>query len=51
MADRPVSAFADPGHARCPMCGLRVQRTPDGTLADGMAAHERAVHGVGERAS
>jgi hypothetical protein len=34
------------GYARayCP-CGTWVQRAPDGTLADGMAQHQRVVHG------
>ena len=51
MDDRPESAFADPRQPRCPLCGTRVQRTPDGTVADGMAAHQLAVHGAGEGAS
>ena len=46
MADRPESVFASiPGGERCPLCPVVVQRTPDGTLADGMAAHMLKVHG------
>lgn len=29
---------------QCPKCGTPVQRTTDGTLADGMAMHYRVVH-------
>lgn len=35
---------------RCPLCPVQVQRTPQGTLADGMAAHRLAVH-KGEEAA
>lgn len=28
----------------CPLCGTTLQRTPDGTLQDGVAAHYRVVH-------
>jgi len=38
-------SLADGFHARaCPLCGTPVQRTPDGTLADGMREHCKAVH-------
>ncbi len=30
--------------AKCPLCPVLVQRTPDGTLADGMRAHFHVVH-------
>lgn len=32
------------GQAQCPQCLAWVQRTPQGTVADGMAAHTLAVH-------
>ena len=52
MSGRHESALADrQGQLRCPLCPAWVQRTPDGTLADGMAAHALAVHGGGEGAS
>ena len=38
------SAFADHRQARCPLCPAHVQRTPDGTVADGMRLHYRTVH-------
>lgn len=30
----------------CDICKTPIQRTPKGTLADGMAAHKRVVHSV-----
>ena len=30
--------------AKCPLCTVLVQRTPDGALADGMRAHYTVVH-------
>lgn len=29
---------------RCPLCPVMIQRTPDGTLADGMRLHYATVH-------
>jgi hypothetical protein len=41
----PESATLDHrGQLQCPLCLTWVQRTPQGTLADGMAAHRLAVH-------
>lgn len=28
----------------CPVCGAEIQRTPDGTLSDGMSEHMATVH-------
>lgn len=51
MSDRPESVFNSiPGGERCPLCPAVVQRTPTGTLADGMAAHRLAVHKGAEAA-
>jgi hypothetical protein len=44
MSDAPESAFADHRQARCPVCLAHIQRTPKGTVDDGMAAHTLAVH-------
>lgn len=43
MTDHPESAFADPRQPQCPLCMTHIQRTPTGTVADGMAAHQLAV--------
>jgi hypothetical protein len=41
----PESAFSRrDGQEQCPSCHTWVQRTPTGTLADGMAAHLLRVH-------
>lgn len=42
MSEAPVAA----GSVRCPMepCPTDVQRTPDGTIADGMSMHLSTVH-------
>jgi hypothetical protein len=40
-----AAQWAD-GHARqCPLCGTWVQATIAGTVADGMNAHRKTVHG------
>lgn len=33
------------GQLQCRKCGTWLQRTPDGTVMDGLAEHRRTVHG------
>ena len=39
-----VEMIASGTAEQCPACGLVVQRTKDGTLADGMKSHRSVVH-------
>lgn len=32
--------------ARCPHCGAEIQRTPEGTLIDGLNEHLAVVHQI-----
>lgn len=51
MGDLESALMSHVGQAQCPQCLTWVQRTQEGDVADGMAAHQAAVHKGGEGAS